>query len=344
MTITVYTPRQMLNAMEERPAPDSFFRSKLISGPPIVTDKKIIELDKYTGKQGVAVYNSRTGAPTSVTKKNFTTDTHVTPYVFEEITMTPSDVDTRKPGETVYGAQAGANAQSSQMEFMEELNQRLDRLEEKQIVEAATAGTVTVLNASAGVSYTVDYGMDSDNKETLTGDDVWGGATSDILGNAEAWGQRLMKKGYVATDWILDVNAAAKFRADTAILALLDNRRVQMGTLEPRMLAGQRVSYIGTLNAVGVNVDVWCYLGGYETADDTFAYYLDSNRAIMLAAGAEVKQVYGKLENFKTNFRAARFPQMIPDKYGKSVELTMESAPLAVLRNPNAIFSAKTGA
>lgn len=341
--MTVYTPKQMLNAMQERPAPDSFFRSRLISGPAIVTDKKVIEIDKYTRAQGIAVYNSRTSGPTVVSKKNFTTDTHVAPYIFESKSMTPSDVDERAINTTVYGTSAQGTARSQQMEDMEELSQRCDRLEEKQIVEAATAGTVTVNNAK-GESYVVDYGMDSDNKVTLTGDDVWGGATSDILGDLEAGGQRLAKKGYVATDIVLDVNAAAKYRADTAILALMDNRRVDIGKFEPRMLAGQRVQYLGPISGIGFNVDVWCYLGGYETADDTFTYYLDSNRCIMIGQGVEVQQVYGKLENFKTNFRAARYPQMVPDKYGKLIEMTMESSPLAVLRNPNALYSIKTGA
>lgn len=342
--MSVYTPKQMLNAMQERQTPDSFFRNRLISGPAIVTDKVVLEVDKYTRSQGIAVYNSRVGSPTAVSKKNFSTDTHVTPYVFESKSLTPSDVDERAINTTVYGTSAQGTAQSQQFETMEELSQRLDRLEEKQIVEAATSGTVTVLNATAGVSYTVDYGMDSDNKVTLTGDDVWGGATSDILGDLEAGGQRLANKGCVATDIVLDVNAAAKYRADTAILALMDNRRVEMGEIKPRMLAGQRVQYLGQLSGIGVNVDVWCYLGGYETADDTFSYYLDSNRCIMIGQGVEVQQVYGKLENFKSNFRAARFPQMVPDRYGKVIDMTMESAPLAVLRNPNALYSIKTGA
>jgi hypothetical protein len=342
--MTVYTTKQMLNAMVERPAPSSFIRDKLMAGPAIVTDKKIIEIDKYTRKQGIAVYNSRIGGPTIVQKKSFTTDTHVSPYVFESVPLTASDVDERLPGETVYGSSAQRTAQTSQMESLEELNQRLDRLEEKQYVEAITSGTVTVANSSLGISYTVDYGMDSDNKLTLTGNDIWGGSTSDIIGNVETAGQRLAKKGYIATDIILDVSAAAKFRADTAILALLDNRRVQMGEINFGTLGAQRVQYIGMLSAVGVNVDIWCYLGGYETADDTFAYYLDTNRAIVLGAGVEIQQVYGKIENFKANFRAARYPQIVEDKYGKLRETTMESAPLAVLRNPNAIYSIKTGA
>lgn len=341
---TLYTPRQMLKAMKEMPKPDSFLGDMLVKGAAKLSNKKYIELDKFTGKQGIAVYNSRTGNATEVGKKGYTTDLHVSPYVNEVITMTPSDFDTREEGNTVYDTEAAGTQATKTTEYIGDLNGRLDRLEEKQIVEAITSGTVTVSNASTGVNYTVDYGLDADNKETLTGDDVWGGTTSDILGNVEDWGKRLSDKGYVAADMVLDINAAKQFRADTEILALLDNRRVQMGEISPRKIAGQRASYLGTLAAVGVNVDVWAYMGGYETADDTFVNYLDTNRAIMIGAGVEIEKHYGKIENFKANFRGQRFPNMWAENNGKVRYIGMESSPLAVLRNPNAIFSAKVGA
>lgn len=343
MTI-LYTPTSMLKAMKEMPKPDSFLRSMLIKSAPITSDKKHIELDKYTSKQGIAVYNSRTGAPTEVGKKGFATELHVSPYVNEVITMTPSDFGTRMEGETIYQSSASSQQAQKSIQYLKELNDRLDRLEEKQIVEAITSGTVTVANSATGVNYTVDYGMDDDNKETLTGDDVWGGDDSDILGNLQDWAKRLSNKGYVATDLFLDLSAANKLIADTTIKALLDNRRVMMGEINPRQIAGQRASYVGSLNAPALSIDIYCYMGGYETADDTFTNYLDSNRAIMVGAGVEIQTHYGKIENFNANFIGERFPNMWAENNGKVRYIGMESAPLEVLRNPNAVFSAKTGA
>lgn len=343
MTI-LYTPRQMLKAMREMPKPDSFLKKVLVSGSDVLSDKKEIELDKYTSKQGIAVYNSRTGAPTEVGKKGYTTDLHVSPYVNESITMTPSDFDTVEDGKTIYDEGASGTMATKTAEYLVDLNGRLDRLEEKQRAEAIISGTVTVSNAETGVDYTVDFGLDDDNKETLTGNDVWGGTTSDIIGNVEDWGDRLSKKGYVATDLILDINAAKEWRSDSEIKSILDNRRIEAGEINPRRLARQRASYIGTLNAVGVNIDVWAYMGVYETEDDTFSYYLDSNRAVMIGAGVEVQPHYGKIENFKSRFRGRRFPNMWAENNGKVRYIGMESAPLQVLRNPNAIFSAKVGA
>jgi hypothetical protein len=331
----------MLRAMVEMPPADTFLKSVLVNSAPVLSDKKEIELDKFVGKQGVAVYNSRVGQPTEVGKKGYTTDLHVSPYVNENITMTPQDFDTRQPGDNIYDASPQADRAAKTTMYLSDLNARLDRLEEKQIAEAITSGTVTVQNAAAGVDYTVDYQMSANNQATLSGGNVWGGASSDIIGNLETWGQRLSNKGYVAADLIMDINAATLFRKDTEILNYLDNRRVEMGDLSPRRLAGQRASYLGTLSAVGINIDCWAYMGVYETADDTFSPYLDANRAILVGAGAEVEQHYGKIENFKTSFRGRRFPNMWEENNGKVRYIGMESAPLAVLRNPNSIFSAK---
>jgi hypothetical protein len=330
--------------MKEMPKPDSFLRDMLIKGPAKLSNTKHIELDKYTAKQGIAVYNSRTGAPNEVGKKGYTTDLHVSPYVNEVITMTPSDFDTREEGNTIYDNDSAGTLATKTTEYLGDLNGRMERLEEKQVVEAITSGTVTVSNAAAGVDYTVDYGLDDDNKATLTGNDVWGGSSSDIRGNLQSWSLRLANKGYVSGSVLVDIKAGNLISADEEMRAVLNNRRIEMGSINPQVLQNQRASFLGTYNDVGINVDIFAYYGGYETADDTFQRYFDDHRCIILGGGVEIEQHYGKIENFKAKFKGKRFPNMWAEDNGKANYVGMESAPLAVLRNPNAIFSAKVGA
>lgn len=340
-TTTLYTPKQMLKAMKEMVRPDSFLRDRYITGTE-TTDKKYIELDKVASRQGIAVYNSRTGEPTEVKKQGYDTDIHVAPYIDEVITMTPSDTDTREPGNTIYEDNASSNKAAKTVAYLNELQDRLDRLEERQVFECLKEGKVPVQNTVTGVNYTVDYNMPAGNKIALTGDDVWGGNDSAILANIEAWAQILSEQGYVAADLLLDIKAAALYRADSDILALLDNRRVEMGQLEMQRLKQMRASWLGQLDAVGVNVNVYCYFGGYETAESTFSRYMDDNRAIMVGAGLEIEQHYAKIENFGSNFVGRRFPNQWGDSgRGKIQYIGMESSPLAVMRNPKAVVSAK---
>lgn len=338
MTI-LYKPKQMLPAMKKIVQPDTFLHNLLVTGTR-TTDKTYIELDKYVGKQGIAAYNSRTGAATSVGKKGFSTDLHVAPYINEFIEMTPSDFDDRMASENIYDTRPGSNIAVKTNDYLRELNNRCIRREEKQLAEGLQTGTLTVQNTAAGVDYEIDFGLDDDNKETLSSTENWDETTADILGNLEDWGFRLAKLGYPAVNVVMDVKATQFLRANAKVQAILDSRRIMAGEIDMRVVNGQRASYVGALNLAGINIDLWCYMGIYETAADTSSNMLDDYRVCMIGAGLEVEMNYAKIENFKAGFIGERFPNMWEENSGKVRYIGMESAPCAVFRNPNAIFSA----
>jgi hypothetical protein len=340
--VTLYTPREMLDAMNENPRPDSFLRNMLVSGAPILSDKKHIELDKSFGRQGVAVYNSRVGDPTLVQKNGYQTDLHVSPYVNEMLTLSPSDVDTREPGDTIYESNAGDTLASRTAKWMDDLEDRLDRLEEKQVADAIQTGQLSILNAAAGVNYTIDFGIAAGNKITLAGAEIWGSGTENKLNQIKGWAKILSNKGYVAGDMIMSSGAADFLLDDTDFLALLDNRDVDAGRIDPTVLADQRATFLGTLRTRGVNIRLYSYEGVYETSLNTYVDYMTSNQLCLIGRGIEIVPHYGKIENLKTgNFIGRRFPNMWEDLNGKAAYIAMESAPLNALRNPNAVVTVK---
>lgn len=337
MTI-LYTPRELLEAMRINPLPDRFLRDMLVNRPEVISDKKYIELDKVVSSQAMATYNSRTGNPTIVNKTGFSTAVHVAPYVYEAIPITASDVDVRNPGENIYQSNAGSNLAEKVAMWTRELEDRLSVREEQQVASGIQNGTLTV--SGDGVSYTVDFGMPAANKVTLTGGDVWG-TTTDMLGQIEDWAKILSNKGYVASKMLLDVNAATLLRNDSTLQGLLNNRRIVTGEINPQVVAGHRASYMGTLNGVGLDIDLYVYLGGYQTDSTTFVNFLSSNKAILIGAGLEIVPCYSKIENLKAaGFRGRAFPNMWIEDSGKEGFITLESGPLMGIRNPEAIVSA----
>ena len=339
----LYTPEQMLAAMRERVRPDSFLRSRLINMAPNISDTKYIEIDDEIIAQGIAGYNSRTGEAVEVAKDGFTSYLHVAPYVNEQITMTPTDVDTRLPGQTIYEGSAQNRETVLVNKNLDKLQDRLDRLEEKQVAEILQTGAVTV--SGKGTSYSVNFNLPTENKTTLSGTSIWGGATGNIKSNLQTWAKVLRDNGYSATDLYMQGDAADLLIADAStstgsLYGLLDNRRIMVGDIDVQQVADQRASYIGRLMLPGVTINLWAYYGGYRTDASTFVEYMTQYRAVMVGSGFGIEPCYGKIENFKAGFVGRRFPNMWEDNAGKFRYIGMESSPCMVGRNIRAIFSA----
>lgn len=336
MTI-LYTPREMLAMVEQKPAPDNFLRGKFVRGE-FYSDKTQLEIDKVIGTQAIAQYSSRTGGPGVVDKTGYSTLLHVAPYIYEQIPFTSQDVDVRAPGETIYGANAGQSLAKKTSDWMMKLEERINRREEQQMASALISGTVVV--SGAGVSYTVDYGMPAAQKITLTAGDVWGTTTS-IIPQLTAWATLLSNRGYIATDLIMDPATAALLCNDTTVKAVLNNWRINMGQIQPQVVAGQRASYIGNLGSIGFNLDLWSYAGVYETSTGSYTNYLGADRAIMVASPSiDCRAHYGKIENLKQgNFIGKRFPNMWIEEDGRKGFITLESAPLIAIHNPECVVS-----
>lgn len=337
MTI-LYTPREMLAMTEQKPRPDNFLRGRFIRQE-VFSDKKFLEIDKVIGSQAKAAYSARAGGPTVVDKTGYSTLLHVAPYVYEAIPFSAADLDTREAGDTIYGSNAASSLAMKTSGWVGTLEDRLNRLEEAQLASALTSGTVVV--SGDGTSYTVDYGMPSGHKVTNSGDDVWGTTTA-IMAQLTEWSTFLSNKGYVATDLIMDPTAAALLLNDTTIATKLNNFRLSLGQVNPTLVAGQRASYLGNLAFANLNIDLWSYNGGYETAAGTFVNYLGTYRAIMVAGQQlDCRAHYGKIENLKSgSFIGRRFPNMYIQEDGRQGFVTLESAPLMAIHNPEAVVSA----
>lgn len=339
----LYTPEQMLAAMQKRVRPDSFLKTKFVTMAPNISDTKYVEIDDEVISQGIAGYNSRTGEAVEVSKDGYTSYLHVSPYIYEQITMTPVDVDKRLPGQTIYEGSAMNREAVLVQKNLDKLQDRIDRREEQQVAEIIQTGKVTV--SGVGTSYTVDYNLPAANKTTLSGANVWGGGSSNIYGNLRTWGKVLRDNGYPAADLYLQSDASDLFITDCktstgSLYGLLDNRRIEMGEINVSQVGDQRASYLGRLMLPGLTVNVWEYNGGYRTDASTFVEYLDQYRAILVGSGFEIEPCFGKIENFKAGFVGRRFPNMWETDNGKFRYMSMESSPLMVGRNIRAIFSA----
>lgn len=339
--VAQYTPRDMIDAMVQEVRPSTFLLDMFVGGNIETHDTDVIEIDIVKGGQTKAAYVSRASDPTVVGKKGFDTLIHAVPYVYEEITFTSKDVKTRLPGNSVYTQGAKARMDAKVGKWLATLEDRLTVLKECQVAEAMQTGKLTVVGD--GVSYIVDFQMDADHLIQNTGTANWGSGTEKKVDQLENMAQLIRKKGAPSpTMLLMDVNAAREFLADEDIRADLQNRRIENGTINPVQLSGQKATWLGRYSRVGLEVEVYSYHATYDNAGvDT--PYLAENTCIMTSTSADWRMHYGMIENMlEGDYEGESFPLIGMDNKGKNGWVSLESAPMFGLHQPDAVVCLTT--
>ena len=336
-----FTPREMLEAMKQFPRPTDFLSSLFVKKRN-TTNKTHIEIDKVIGSQVVAGYVARQVGPNVVGKAGFQTLMHVAPYMYEQIPIKPSDLDVRAAGETVY-ADPNAFYAARYNAWLAELEDRFIRAEEKQVAEALLTGKVAV--AGKGVDYEVDFDQKATHIKDVSATTPWD-TTGNALDNLEAWCQQIDDTGAPGPDVLVgDPLSMRALIDDPAVLALLDNRRIERGEINPRLIRAQRATYLGNLRGIGFDLDLYSYQGKYDDVSSGTAVstrYMTPKYVILGSTQADVRFHYAKIENFKTgDFIGQRFPNNWETDDGKNRFLTMESSPLVGLHQTDAFISAR---
>lgn len=343
MTIP-FTSAQMLEALERVPRPTTFLRQLLVKKV-IKSDEVNFVIDRDIGTQAKATYVAREGDAELVPKDGYSSTLVVAPYVAEYVSVTPKDLDVRLPGESNYAA--GSSKQEVLAKrvgrWLAGLDDRLVRLEEQQLSEALETGKIAV--TGKGVGYEIDYGATAGNFKDVSSTGPWSTATTDILSQLGGWADDITSAGgYVPTALVMGAGPAAGFLGNTAIKAMLDNRAVQMGVINPKQLAGQRATYLGQLNWDGFSLDIYTYRGGYMkdvSGTKTWTPFMPAKKVFVVSEAIDLDMGYGRIDNFNHgSFMGERFPHIYADARGKTLNIELESSPLPLLRDNKSFICA----
>jgi len=337
--VVQYSSREMLEAFKLAPRPTTFLQDMFVKKRNF-TNKTTLEIDIDKGGQTIAPYVSRVGSdPTVVGKGGYDTLLHAAPYLYDEIIYTPSDADQRVPGETIYESDPMGNIDTRVGDWLNKLRDRCIRREEQQLAEAMQTGKAVI--SGKDVDYTIDYQMDANHIITLAGADIWGSGTEKKIDQFEAWSALIQDKGEPAPDvCIMDLNAGQLLRKDTDFLALLNNRRVEMGEINPRQIKEKRATYMGALQAAGVDIDFYVYQGIYKNDAGASVGFMNADQLILGSTMARTEFHYAKIENFNApSFMGRQFPMQGIEPKGKRGFVSLESGPMAGFHNPDAFVT-----
>lgn len=327
MAIDMYNTRTMLRAIEQIKTPKTFLRDTIF-GQVETHTTKYVDIDIQKGNRRLAAYVSPLLQGKVVTREGFTTNTYEPPYIKEKMITTSQDFLTRDMGTNVYsgGQSAQQKAQKQLGKDIRTLAMRCDRTEEVQASQAIQTGIVTAVGD--GISATIDFGLLSSHKPVLTSTDKWDDLTnSDPIADLRTWRDLVSQDaGMVPKDVIMGADAIKNFLRNTKVQALLDNRRIVMGQIDPSNLPNG-VIYWGHLNESGL--DVWEYTEWYyDVGLSTEVPMIDPDKVVMWARGARATRHYGAIQDLKANFVVPRFVKSWEEEDPSGRFVMLQSAPL----------------
>lgn len=281
--VDTYLEEAPLPGFLQRFFPPRFFR----------TSKVEIHVERDT--EEVAVPVRSVAASPHMNEANQFSAKELEPPIYKEATQVTGDrfLERRDFGTHVYQNPmwvAGAMADSKRA--YAKLVKKAHRAFELQCSQVLQTGTLDLKDESDATVFTLDYLPKSTHFADATVD--WGTGTEDKIQQISDFADVIRNDGKRdPKDLIMGSNAWNLFQADTAVQALLDNRRMELGQINPKLSesgAVKRASiFIGDYE-----LNIWTYSGTYKHPNTgAVTRYVNTNSVIFLPENPRLGMHFG---------------------------------------------------
>ena len=290
--INIYTPRYLAEVVKIAPPVHTFFRDKFFTNIKTFSSERV-DIDIVKGDRRMAAFVHPRSGGQVLKDGGYKTESYKPPLVNPYDISTADQLMSRLPGEDIYSGMTPAQRAAQQLTTeYNRLNDATTRREEWMAVQAIVTGQIPVVGP--GVNETIDFGFT--NTETLTGNNKWGGSSAKVLDNLEDWADKTLTNGFANVDMaIMGKSALRAFLADADVQKQLDNRRIELGLIQPKDLPNG-VRYIGHLNKPSIDIyeyaevyyDDWTNPSNPETKP-----LIPANKVILISSNPGYMMAYG---------------------------------------------------
>ncbi|MCK5680451.1 major capsid protein [bacterium] len=336
----IFSTRTMLTAIDQLVTARTFLLQTFFPGFQQFASKSV-DIDIIKGKRRIAPFVSPVLAGKVIDKRGFTTKTYTPPYVKPKFVTGAQEILNRAPGEIVYvGGQSQQNRAETKLgEEFAELDEMITRREEWMAAQELVTGSVSVVGD--GINDVIDFQRSADHTVTLTGTALWTDAASKIIENLRTWRRKIIQdSGVTPNIVVMGSTAVDAFMSNVVLAASLDNRRVDLGKIDPTILP-DGVTYYGYIKEVGL--DLYGYDEWYLDDAGDEQPMLPADKVIVGSTNSRNAKLYGMIQDLAAggNFAVPRFPKSW-EKEDPSVRFVMlQSAPLVALLQPDSTMCIK---
>lgn len=290
--ISIYEPRYLAEVVRTTPPVRTFFLDNYFTNVKTFATKSV-DIDVVKGDRRMASFVHPLVGGQVLKNEGYQTESFTPPLINPLTVTTANDALERMPGEDLYSGMTPEERAAKQLiEDYQRLNDAATRREEWMAVRTIMDGQIPVVGP--GVNKVIDFGFT--NKVKLDGTKKWGASAAKPLDNLEDWVDQVLENGFANVDHVvMGKTALRNFLADTNVQNMLDNRRIELGIINPKDLPnGAR--YIGHLSKPSLDIYTYgeVYLDDWtDPSAPVTKRLVDDNKIALLPSNPNFMRAYG---------------------------------------------------
>lgn len=339
----------LAKSWEQTPVLNTFLKNRYFKDVKLFDTAKVAVEIKHNGQQVAPWVHHSVGGKLLERQGGQITE-YVAPETAPQRITSYDDVMAQGTKELITGAKSPQErANEIAVKDLRELDEAITRREEYSIAEIITTGKLLV--KGEGYDDVIEFWpatpADKPYKK-LAGASLWSAATATIIADvaaAQAWVQE--KTGITPTDLILGAAAAQAVIANKELLALLDNKGIQGGSINIEQLP-QGASYLGRLPVVNIDLFTYGATMNVQDSDDgtvTVKKLIPDNYAVLASPSNPTVMAYGVVAINDVKAQEVKYlaTDRAPNTYlqqknpaGRIIEI--KSRPLPIVAAPQAFY------
>lgn len=346
MPFNFYETHTLLMAVEQLTPPSSFLRDRYFptnNATDIFATTDVL-VEYRDGSKKLAPFVAPRKGGVTVLREGYEMQRFTPPNVAPRRMLTIDDLTKRGFGEALLPTMTPEQRQRGLLlKDAQDLDERITRREEWMCAQVMLTNGCVCKHIADDVDIAdemeVRYYSEASNPATYTPATKWDASGAKVLADLEAMTRLLTKRGLRASDLICAPDVAGVIIRNAEIVGLLDNRRYEMGNVEPTELAPGAAT-IARLNVLGRIINVISYDESYTDDDGTDTAYIPSGKCVLTAPGAG-RMLYGAVNQVEESdgrlhtYTGRRVPKYLSDADRNTRSLTMTSCPLPTPNNKN---------
>lgn len=346
MAFNFYDTHTLLAAVQQLTPPSTFLRDRYFPtnyATDLFSTTDVL-VEYRDGSRVAAPFVAPRKGGVTMLRKGYTVERYTPPTIAPRRILTIDDLTKRGFGEALMTNLTPEQRQRTiVLNDAQELSEMISRREEAMAAEVMQTNGCVMKHIADDHTESDDmeirFYSEGSNPATYTPAVKWDQSTAKVLADLEAMVRMLTKRGLPAADLICAPDVADAVIRNSEIIGLLDNRRYELGNVEPTQLAPGAAT-IARLNVLGRMINVISYDESYtnDEGEDT-PFIADGN--CILTAPAAGRTAYGAVSQVEQNdglfhtYTGRRVPKYLSNAQGNTRTLTLTSCPILMPRNKN---------
>lgn len=291
--------KKMLALYESMAEAPMFLSSFFRSPPENFHNSENVEIDVVRSGRDIAIVVQDLSVEGRMNTMDVSTNKEFTPPIFDEImTLNSADLIKRVPGENPFqDPMFRGNVASHAVKAAVKMTRKIRRSVELQASQVLQTGIITLADSAGTTLYSLDFAPKATHFPTVSVS--WSSASATIEQDLVSLADVIRADGNKTPTELMFGDAAWRnFANNAAIQALLDNRRMTLGSIAPRPPREDGGLFMGTVQLGSYSFDMYTYSGSYTNPNggaDT--KYIGTDNVIMRAGTGRLDATFGSIPN-----------------------------------------------